>query len=113
VADGREAVVKMTREQARSALKDLDDAVKGGGGNIRKGGPTHRALQMAIDIMNTTPAWMTPEDIMQALERGDVAHDEEIRIEFSGDDNTPQELVGIERRESEGRRYICIMVRNV
>jgi hypothetical protein len=58
------------------------------------------------------PSGMTPEDIMTALEHGDVAQDAEIRIEFSGDDNTPQELMGIEPRESEGRRYICIMVRN-
>jgi vacuolar-type H+-ATPase subunit E/Vma4 len=68
-----------------------------------------------IDLLTKSPRpkGLTAEDLMQALEHGDVPHDAEIRIEFSGDDNTPQELVGIERRESEGRRYICIMVRNV
>jgi hypothetical protein len=56
---------------------------------------------------------MTAEEIVTALERARVEPEEEIRIEFHGDDQTPQELLAVGRRiDKDGEHYVCLVVEN-
>jgi hypothetical protein len=56
---------------------------------------------------------VTAEEIVTALERARVEPEEEIRIEFDGDDQTPQALKAVDRRIDEyGVHYVCLVVEN-
>lgn len=55
---------------------------------------------------------MTARDLIRKLEKIE-GFAPEVRIEFDGDDQTPQELVAIDKRiDEDGNEFFCLVVRN-